>query len=117
MPLYRGDHQLPHQSQTLGRDLCGEDILRQWRGLVALGIALTDVEVAARDSPYRFLVLAPGDAAMNWTAFRTVEEFAAWRAAYAVEIREGDDLEPGGFFRLRMPADDARWLPLVERPA
>lgn len=104
--LYRGGHKLPHQSQVTGRDLHGEQILRD-AGKRAMGYTLTDEQhadaVAGRSPhlPYRYRVRSAESPSLAWAAFYTEQELRTWVDAYGLTI-EGD-LSPGRHFTVVIP--------------
>lgn len=118
-PIARGETILPHQAQMILRDLHGEHIRREF-GATAMAYRLTAEDFAERCTtgrggmPYEFLWYAPETVALNWTAFRTRADMAAFMAAYALTIDR--EPEPGERFTVQLPADDRAWLPLSGPP-
>ena len=99
--LYRGSHKLPHQSQTLKRDLTAEDIRGRFRNHSAMAWMIEDVD-RPRFGNYRFVIRSPGEPALPWTAFHTKTDLRRFVRAYGLKIR--GTLTPGTPFRLDIPA-------------
>jgi hypothetical protein len=117
--LWRGNYKLLHQSQAIGRDLKGEEILL-FPGGRCFAYVLTDAQVQERREgrsphlPYRFLVYSPGEPALNWTAFYTEGDMRAFTDAYSLTVH--GDLVPGSRFEIELPDTSAAWLPVTRRP-
>jgi hypothetical protein len=105
--LYRGEHELAHMSQVLGRDLDAERVKRNAGG-EARAYRMTPEQVEDRRTgrvrgglPYEFLIFTPESSALSWTAFYTVGALRTWMDAYGIT---GEIPEPGRQFSLRLPA-------------
>lgn len=107
---YRGGHLLPHMSQQLGRDLCGERYAAQPRTLHLF--KLTEAQRQHRNTPYLYLVQTPSATAE--TAFRTAEELYVWLRAYAVTMTPRPRRCCADF--ILTTGDPADWEPLEVRP-
>lgn len=124
--LYRGEHELPHMSQVLRRDLRAETVRKHfgqtqsgWRLSPDRARALYEGTVPGRGMarPYQFLIYAAG--AIGYTsdtAFETPEELCAWMEAYGITFANGHvPQEADAPFTLQLPGDDAGFGPLTER--
>jgi hypothetical protein len=103
--LRRGKYVLPHQSQTLGRDLCFETIC-QYPGAQVDCYARSDEEyeqaVARGDWRYRYFVFSPASPSLSWQTFRTLEDLREWCSAYGMTV-EGEAIRPGESFHIVFP--------------
>jgi hypothetical protein len=115
--IYRGDYELLHQPQIIGRDLTGEEILQHLGG-EAFAYMMTDEQVReAREGrkpglglPYRYIIKSPETSALAWTAFFTREEMGKWLRAYDLSLTK--EPKPGERFGVKLPKSSKKWLPL-----
>lgn len=100
--LYRGDHELPHQSQLLYEDLDARDLLR-WRGKTTQAFMRhpDDMERSIPPREYQYLIYVPESGLTSWTAFHTETELRTWVDAYGLKITS--ELVPGKQFSIYIP--------------
>lgn len=95
--LMRGGYELPHQAQTLQRDLPGETI-DSHRGQSSYAYS-SEKPIGVG---YKIIVKQPGAASLAWTAFRDVDEFKKFCKAYGLKVK--GSLAPGSSFELKIPS-------------
>lgn len=116
-PLRRGAVDLPHQSQSVKRDLNAE-LIRScvgarahcWRASAEYLRDCIDGKPGT-GLPYEYLVRSPRSSALAWTAFYTWADLVSFCVAYGIEV----PAQPcaGDTFTLTLPASDAGFRPLV----
>ncbi|WP_194909015.1 hypothetical protein [Catenulispora rubra] len=120
--LYRGQHELPHMSQVLRRDL-RERTIRDNFGARQHGVRLSPEQAQASFEgrgpgrsmarPYQFLIYSVGSFGTSDMAFETYDDFTAWMDAYGISFVHGEPPTAGDYFELQLPADDSAFQELI----